>query len=207
MLRRKAKKRGKEGRKKEKAIWHTKVFTWLYSAKKTITIEVEKVTDKQTPQRIRDRQRFTFLCVLKIGLKRGREKHEVQHFVADPSLKRQRTQHISNPLKINSEDNWKAELALYVSSIRPAWYLYATCWLALNWSTARIMQKKTPKEPRLPASHHLAQAHHVNFMTTACYRCQFFALSRIHWDTHKSLGHSSFIMLVFVFIWRSQWKI
>lgn len=64
---------------------------------------------------------------------------------------------------------------------RPAWYLYATCWLVLNWSTARIMQK--PKEPRLPASHHLAQTHHVNFMTTACYRCQFFRFES------DSLGH------------------
>ncbi len=105
----------------------------------------------------------------------------------------------SNCLKINREDNWKDELAPcffsqpYLQWHRPAWYLYATCWLALNWSTARITQK--PKVPRLPASHHLAQTHHVNFMTTACYHCQFCALSRIDWDTHKSLWHSSFIML------------
>lgn len=58
----------------------------------------------------------------------------------------------------------------------------------------RKQQQKT-NEPRLPACRHLAQTHHVNFMTTACYGCQFFALSRIHWDIHKSLWHSSFILL------------
>lgn len=61
-------------------------------------------------------------------------------------------------------------------------YLYATCCLALCGLPAYISERKK-KEPMLPACHHLAKTHHVNFMTTACYCCQFF-----HSDS-DSLGH------------------
>lgn len=61
-------------------------------------------------------------------------------------------------------------------------YLYATCCQALCGLPAYISQRKK-KEPMLPACHHLAKTHHVNFMTTACYCCQFF-----HSES-DSLGH------------------
>lgn len=114
---------------------------------------------------------------------------------------KQHTQHISNLLKINSKDSLKYG---YVSSISlgcSVTDLPTICMQLVGWHLIDQQHAlcKKPKDPRLPASHHLAQARHVNFMTTACYCCQFFALSWILWDTHKSLGHSSFIMLFLSF--------
>lgn len=85
-------------------------------------------------------------------------------------------------------------------------YLYATCCLVLCGLPAYISERKK-KEPMLPACHHLAKTHHVNFMTTACYCCQFF-----HSDS-DSLGHprklTAFIFYgaAFVSFWQCQWKI
>lgn len=112
------------------------------------------------------------------------------------------SQHTANRLRIDSQDNWKdklTKLCLFPLSVLQTCLV---CMQLVGWglidqhhTLCKKKKKKKPKEPKLPASHHLAQTHHVNFMTTACYRCQFFPLNRIHWDTHKSLGHSSFIML------------
>lgn len=72
-------------------------------------------------------------------------------------------------------------------------YLLSVCnMLSGTLRITSIHFTKKKKEPMLPACHQLAKTHHVNFMTTACYYCQFF-----HFNS-DSLGHPH-KLLAFIF--------
>lgn len=104
---------------------------------------------------------------------------------------------------------WRAMFLLSVSTIVSGTLLPVICMQHVVWHfglPAYISQRKK-KELMLPACPQLAKTHHVHFMTTARYCCQFF-----HSDS-DSLGHprklTAFIFYgaAFVSFWQCQWKI
>lgn len=105
---------------------------------------------------------------------------------------------------------WRDMFLLSVSTVVSDALLPVICMQHVVWRSVdyqHTFHNEKKKEPMLPVCHHLAKTHHVNFMTTACYCCQFF-----HSDS-DSLGHPQKLMAfifygaAFVSFWHCQWKI
>lgn len=136
-----------------------KIIFW-----RDITHKKWKLWQELKPQRQRtccDWQPFVFLCF------KNSSKEEGRNMLCNILFLIGLTHHIETQLGLNREtQNICNQPSLTIIG-------FPTCWQALKRSTAEIYKKE-----KLPASRHLAWAHHANFMTTACYCCQFFAFSQ-----------------------------